>query len=147
MAQPAGAPSCSPPFPRSGEPKVESAQWWDASAAAWRDAFTFSGWKDREITSILPITHGQCNTADVLAVFSSSLRPWAEDYDRATPAKRRPGMSCRAIAQVWHVLQSARADGQSGWKSGMSQTCQTSNLIAHLRENSATCNFHKASMK
>jgi hypothetical protein len=56
-------------------------------------------------------------------------------------------MSCRAIAQVWHVLQSARAVGQSGGKYGMSQTCQTSNLIAHLRENSATCNFHKASMK
>jgi hypothetical protein len=25
--------------------------------------------------------------------------------------------------------------------------CQTSNLIAHLRESSVTCNFHKASMK
>ena len=27
------------------------------------------------------------------------------------------------------------------------KTCQTSNLIAHLRERSVTCNFHKAAMK
>jgi hypothetical protein len=89
MAQPACAPSCSPPFSRSGEPKAERARWWDASAAAWRDVLTIPVWKDRETALILPITHGQRSAADVLEVPSSSLQPWTEDHDRATPAKLR----------------------------------------------------------
>jgi hypothetical protein len=111
MAQPAGAPSCSPPFfSRSGEPKAEHARWLDASAAAWRDVLTLPGWKDRETALILPITDGQ-RAADVLEVPSSSLQPWTEDHDRATPAKLRSPPAKAPASQ--HIHRRSRDNASS----------------------------------